>query len=72
MEESESRKPKTDIRPVPARHQWPDWYQELAAFRDSSSGKATWQLINTLLPYFFLWYLMVRSIQNICLDAVNA
>ena len=25
--------------------------------------EAAWQLLNTLVPYFCLWYLMVRSIQ---------
>lgn len=42
---------------------WPDWYPVLATFRKSDSLKATWQLLNTILPYFFLWYLMIRSIQ---------
>ena len=42
---------------------WPDWYPELSAFRKSSDRKAVWQLINTLVPYGFLWFLMVRSIQ---------
>ncbi|MBW2560312.1 MAG: fatty acid desaturase [Deltaproteobacteria bacterium] len=42
---------------------WPDWYPELATFRNSDSRKAAWQLINTLVPYLFLWYLMIRSIQ---------
>lgn len=63
MEESDSKKPKTVIEnPKPGR-KWPDWYRELAAFRHSNSGKAAFQLINTLLPYGLLWYLMVRSIQ---------
>ncbi|MDR9500203.1 MAG: fatty acid desaturase [Desulfurivibrionaceae bacterium] len=44
-------------------HIWPDWYPVLATFRKSDSLKATWQLLNTILPYFFLWYLMIRSIQ---------
>ncbi|MDF1591664.1 MAG: fatty acid desaturase [Desulfobacterales bacterium] len=42
---------------------WPDWYPELATFRNSDSRKAFWQLINTLVPYCCLWYLMIRSIQ---------
>jgi len=42
---------------------WPDWYLGLKAFRYSSGRKAAWQLVNTLVPYGFLWYLMVRSIQ---------
>ncbi len=44
-------------------HIWPDWYPVLATFRKSDRVKATWQLLNTIVPYFFLWYLMIRSIQ---------
>ena len=29
----------------------------------SSRLEASWQLLNTLVPYFYIWYLMVRSIQ---------
>ena len=42
---------------------WPDWYPALAVFRNSDTRKAAWQLINTLVPYCGLWYLMIRSIQ---------
>ena len=42
---------------------WPDWYPAMATFRNSDSRKAAWQLINTLVPYCGLWYLMIRSIQ---------
>lgn len=43
---------------------WPEWYPpKLATFRHSDSRRAIWQLLNTLLPYCGLWYLMVRSIQ---------
>lgn len=63
MEEAESRKPKTIIENVKPGSKWPDWYRELAAFRRSNSGKAAFQLINTLLSYCLLWGLMVRSIQ---------
>lgn len=40
-----------------------DWSSALASFRKSNALKATWQLINTMVPYFILWYLMIRSIQ---------
>ncbi len=43
---------------------WPEWYAELSRFRDSNSLTSTWQLINTVIPYFFLWYLMILSIQR--------
>jgi len=42
---------------------WPDWYPVLANYRNSDSRKAIWQLINTIVPYCGLWYLMVLSIQ---------
>ncbi len=41
----------------------PDLYSDLASFRKPDGRKAAWQLVNTLAPYAFLWYLMVRSIQ---------
>lgn len=42
---------------------WPDWYHRLRIFRPSNSLKATWQLTNTIIPYFCLWYLAIRSVQ---------
>ena len=48
------------------RRTWPDWYPVLATFRNSDNRKATWQLINTIVPYCSLWYLMIRSIQLGC------
>ena len=42
---------------------WPNWYYALKIFRTSNRLKATWQLINTIIPYFCLWYLTIRSIQ---------
>ncbi len=42
---------------------WPDWHQKLNEFLNPNSLKASWQLLTTLVPYFCLWYLMVRSIQ---------
>ena len=42
---------------------WPDWYLVLATFSNSDNRKATWQLINTIVPCCGIWYLMIRSIQ---------
>lgn len=42
----------------------PEWYRRLATFRKSDPKKAIWQLINTLVPYGCLWYLMIQSIQR--------
>jgi omega-6 fatty acid desaturase (delta-12 desaturase) len=35
----------------------------LAEYAKSDPRKAIWQLVNTLIPYAILWYLMIRSIQ---------
>ena len=42
---------------------WPDWHQKLKIFQNSNNLEAIWQLLDTLVPYFLLWYMMVRSIQ---------
>jgi omega-6 fatty acid desaturase (delta-12 desaturase) len=63
MEGSNADRAKNDVESVSSGRSWPDWYQELAAFRNSNSVNATWQLINTLVPCFLLWYLMNRLIQ---------
>lgn len=41
----------------------PDWFPHLAPFRKPDNWRASWQIINTLVPYFALWYLMIRTIQ---------
>ncbi len=46
------------------RHEWPDWYLALAKYKDSSAGKSIWQLMNTVIPYFLLWALMILSIKH--------
>ena len=42
---------------------WPDWHWQLKNFQASNRSTAAWQLLNTLIPYFCLWYLMIRSMQ---------
>jgi hypothetical protein len=59
MEGFKPDKPNTDVKRVKPGRKWPDWYPRISAFRNSNSGKAAWQLANTLIPYCFLWYLMV-------------
>ena len=41
----------------------PGLYSRLAPFRKPDRLKSAWQVVNTLIPYFLLWYLMIRSIQ---------
>uniref|UniRef100_UPI00356AD981 DUF2141 domain-containing protein n=1 Tax=Marinobacter sp. TaxID=50741 RepID=UPI00356AD981 len=43
---------------------WPDARPALHPYRTPSRGKAIWQLINTLVPYAGLWYLMILSIRH--------
>jgi omega-6 fatty acid desaturase (delta-12 desaturase) len=38
------------------------WKKVVAEFEKPSAGRAIWQIINTLVPYAFLWYLMLISL----------
>lgn len=42
---------------------WPEWCVAMRKFRASNDLKATWQIMNTIVPYFCLWYVTVQSIQ---------
>ena len=39
------------------------WQQAVAKYRHSDRLRSVWQIVNTLLPYFVLWYLMYRSLE---------
>ena len=39
------------------------WLEAVARYRRPHHGRSAWQLINTLVPYFLTWYLMVRSLE---------
>ncbi len=39
-----------------------DWKKIVVRYQTPSTGRAIWQLINTLLPYVGLWYLMYLSL----------
>jgi omega-6 fatty acid desaturase (delta-12 desaturase) len=41
----------------------PDWYWTLSEFEQADLKKALWQIVNTLIPYSALWYLMIQSVQ---------
>ncbi|WP_372995547.1 fatty acid desaturase [Marinobacter sp.] len=47
-----------------ANSSWPDARPALKQYRTPSLNKAIWQLINTLVPYAGLWYLMILSIRH--------
>jgi len=38
------------------------WKQVVASYREPSVWRATWQLVNTLVPYALLWYAMYWAI----------
>ena len=40
-----------------------DWKALVAQYQESSSWRATWQILNTLVPYALTWYLMYLSLQ---------
>jgi omega-6 fatty acid desaturase (delta-12 desaturase) len=40
----------------------PDWKAIVAKYQKPSTGRALWQIANTLGPYLLLWYLMYRSL----------
>ncbi|HID39016.1 MAG TPA: fatty acid desaturase [Calditrichaeota bacterium] len=42
----------------------PSWLQELSQYAQSHAGKALWQLINTVIPYLFLWAGMIYLTLN--------
>lgn len=39
------------------------WLQAVARYRRPHHGRSAWQLVNTLVPYFATWYLMIRSLE---------
>jgi len=43
---------------------WPPWHSELVNYRTPDGWTASWQLINTFLPYCGLWTLMILSIRR--------
>jgi acyl-lipid omega-6 desaturase (Delta-12 desaturase) len=44
-------------------YSWPAWYRGLSKFENKDLRKAIWQLVNTFIPYFLLWYLMIQSLR---------
>ncbi len=41
----------------------PAWKEIVARYQQPSWWRAVWQLVDTLVPYAVLWYLMVRSLE---------
>jgi acyl-lipid omega-6 desaturase (Delta-12 desaturase) len=43
---------------------FPEWYIALSNYRDSNTLRASWQLSNTLIPYFCCLFLMVLFVRR--------
>ncbi len=41
----------------------PGWYQAIARFEKPDLRKAAWQIVNTLVPYLLLWFVMVWALR---------
>ncbi len=52
----------TKQKPTSTRKQKPEWVKVVAPYQKADPRKSTWQLINTLVPYFALWALMYFSL----------
>lgn len=39
------------------------WRAAVADFQKSHAGKSTWQLLNSIVPFIFLWVLMYQSLE---------
>ena len=42
------------------------WQQIVAKYTTPQRSRSIWQLVNTLVPYALVWYLMVKSLQVSC------
>ncbi len=40
------------------------WYETTAKYGQSNLSKSLWQILNTLIPYFALWAVMVYTVQQ--------
>src|SRR6266511_2096411 len=38
------------------------WKETVAKYQKPAIGRSVWQIVNTLVPYAVLWYLMYRSL----------
>ncbi len=41
-----------------------DLYQRISRFQNPTLRESIWQIINTCIPYFLLWYVMIRALQT--------
>ena len=45
-----------------SRNDTSKWKEIVARYQKSSTGRAVWQIVNTLVPYVAIWYLMYLSL----------
>lgn len=55
----ESKPAEMDCGPIPSRR---SWKEAVARYQRPAVWRGIWQILNTLLPYAGLWYLMYRSL----------
>lgn len=55
------------MREIPAANRYKadrlPWQRAVAQYQHSDRGRSIWQVVNTLVPYIVLWYLMYRSLE---------
>ncbi len=42
----------------------PDWYQATSRYEKPAPGKAAWQILDTFIPYFTLWGVMIYTVES--------
>ncbi|MBK7642721.1 MAG: fatty acid desaturase [Planctomycetes bacterium] len=58
-EDTHTNAGRASSRPLPTTS---EWKQAVANFQHASSWRATWQILNTFVPYALVWYLMYLSL----------
>lgn len=48
---------------MPAKAKNLPWQKAVAAYQNSDTSRSIWQLINSIVPHFVLWYLAYRSLE---------
>src|ERR1041385_9475288 len=57
MNDSRDNSPTSEQKTSPSH-----WKRIVARYQTPANGRAIWQLVNTLVPYGMLWYLMYLSL----------
>jgi omega-6 fatty acid desaturase (delta-12 desaturase) len=53
--------PAAQTKPTPLPSRWP-WKEAVARYQRPALCRGVWQVLNTLVPYIALWFLMYRSL----------